>query len=130
MQVSDESAGGPAPVFDEDHLVVAGGLPAVLGLAEQADFTGLLGDSLTVDCPNAGLKARSLVAGMLAGADDIDGTDILRTGGTRTVLGGVRALAAGAHGFLLKDTPPARMIEMIRAVAAGSTPCRPPSWGR
>lgn len=28
-------------------------------------------------------------------------------------------LAAGAHGFLLKDTQPARMIEMIRSVASG-----------
>lgn len=31
----------------------------------------------------------------------------------------LRALAAGAHGFLLKDTQPARMIEMIRSVASG-----------
>lgn len=31
----------------------------------------------------------------------------------------LRALAAGAHGFLLKDTAPERMIEMIHAVASG-----------
>lgn len=29
------------------------------------------------------------------------------------------ALSAGAHGFLLKDTPPARMVEAIRAVVRG-----------
>jgi DNA-binding NarL/FixJ family response regulator len=31
----------------------------------------------------------------------------------------VEALAAGADGFLLKDTPPAQIIDAIRAVAAG-----------
>ena len=31
----------------------------------------------------------------------------------------VQALAAGADGFLLKDTPPPQIIEAIRAVAAG-----------
>lgn len=31
----------------------------------------------------------------------------------------LQALAAGASGFLLKDTDPARMVEAIRAVAAG-----------
>ena len=31
----------------------------------------------------------------------------------------LRALSAGAAGFLLKDTPPPRMIEAIRQVAAG-----------
>lgn len=31
----------------------------------------------------------------------------------------LRALRIGAHGFMLKDTPPARIVEAIRAVAAG-----------
>ncbi|WP_031169044.1 response regulator [Streptosporangium roseum] len=31
----------------------------------------------------------------------------------------LRALRLGAHGFLLKDTPPAKMIEAVRAVARG-----------
>ncbi len=42
----------------------------------------------------------------------------------------LRALAAGAHGFLLKDTPPARMIEMIRAVAAGEYTLSPSVLGQ
>ncbi len=37
----------------------------------------------------------------------------------------VRALASGASGFLLKDTPPERMVEAIRAVDAGETSLSP-----
>lgn len=37
----------------------------------------------------------------------------------------LRALQAGAAGFLLKDTPPERMIEAIRAVDAGETTLSP-----
>ena len=37
----------------------------------------------------------------------------------------LQALAAGAAGFLLKDTPPAKMVEAIRAVAAGEPTLSP-----
>lgn len=37
----------------------------------------------------------------------------------------LRALAVGASGFLLKDTPPPRMIESIRQVAAGEQSLSP-----
>lgn len=37
----------------------------------------------------------------------------------------LQALQLGAAGFLLKDTPPARMIEAIRAVAAGDPALSP-----
>jgi DNA-binding NarL/FixJ family response regulator len=37
----------------------------------------------------------------------------------------VRALAQGAHGFLLKDTPPAQLVEAIRKVAAGEPTLSP-----
>jgi len=41
----------------------------------------------------------------------------------------IRALRAGAAGFLLKDTPPARIVEAIRSAAAGS-PALSPSVAR
>lgn len=37
----------------------------------------------------------------------------------------VRALAAGAHGFLLKDTPPDQIVEAIRTVVAGEPALSP-----
>lgn len=37
----------------------------------------------------------------------------------------VRALAAGAHGFLLKDTPPAQIVEAIATVRAGEPALSP-----
>lgn len=37
----------------------------------------------------------------------------------------VRALAAGAHGFLLKDTPPAQIVEAIVTVASGEPALSP-----
>ncbi len=37
----------------------------------------------------------------------------------------LKALQAGASGFLLKDTPPDRMVEAIRAVDAGETTLSP-----
>ena len=37
----------------------------------------------------------------------------------------LRALQAGASGFLLKDTPPSKMVEAIRAVDAGETTLSP-----
>ena len=77
MQSSHTPTRRFAPVFDEDHLVAAGGLPAVMGLAQRAGFTDLLKDRLTVASPNAVVKTRALVSGMLAGADTIDGMDIL-----------------------------------------------------
>ncbi|WP_311215511.1 response regulator transcription factor [Aeromicrobium sp. WCS2018Hpa-33] len=37
----------------------------------------------------------------------------------------VRALAAGAHGFLLKDTPPAQIVEAIATVISGEPALSP-----
>lgn len=130
MQVSHDSTAAPVPVFDEDHLVAAGGLPAVLGLGERAGLSGLLAGQLSVDCPNAAVKARSLVAGMLAGADDIDGTGILRSGGTSRVVGGVRApstlgtfLRSFTHGHVLQ------LGAVNRALLEGLAPVVPGLFG-
>lgn len=79
------------PVFDDPNLVSAAGLVPVLELAGRAGLEGLLGEHLGVPSPNAADKSRSVVAGMLAGADSIDDLDLLRAGGMARVVPGVRA---------------------------------------
>lgn len=109
MQSSHTPTRRFTPVFDEDHLVAAGGLPAVIGLVERAGFTGLVKERLWAPSANAPVKVRALVSGMLAGADTIDGMDILRSGGTQKVVGAVRApstlgtfLRSFTHGHTLQ----------------------------
>src|SRR3546814_5631956 len=46
---------------------------------------------LTVNSPNATVKATSVIAGMLTGADSIDDLDVLRHGGMPPLFAGVRA---------------------------------------
>jgi len=79
------------PVFDDPNLVSAAGLSPVLALGDRAGLSGLLAKHFSVPGGNAGVKVRSVVAGMLAGADDIDGLDVLRAGGMARLLGTVRA---------------------------------------
>lgn len=78
------------PVFDDPNLVSAAGLVPMLRLAESGGFYDLLG-GLTVASPNPVAKAASVVGGMLAGADSIDGMDLLRHGGMGRLFGGLRA---------------------------------------
>ncbi len=92
------------PVFDDPNLVSAAGVVPVLELAEQAGLSELLREHLTIPSPNRVVKARTVIAGMLAGADDIDGLDVLRSGGMRRVIaGGVRAPSTVGT-FLRKTT--------------------------
>ena len=89
MQLSHDPAVIDA-VFDEGNLVSCAGLAPVLALAEQAGLSDLL-KRLTVPAPNAPLKVRSLLAGMVAGADSIEDMDLLRHGAMDRLFIGVRA---------------------------------------
>src|SRR4051794_28848009 len=90
MQLSHDPAVIDA-VFDEGNLVSCAGLAPVLALAEQAGLSDLLTERLTVPAPNAPAKVRSLLAGMVAGADSIDDMDLLRHGAMDRLFAGVRA---------------------------------------
>src|SRR5665811_1647551 len=79
-------------VFDDPNLVsVAGLVPA---LARRAGLHDLAAEHLSVPGPagaNSRVKVTALVAGMVAGADSIEGMDLLRHGGMGRLLAGVRA---------------------------------------
>ena len=78
-------------VFDDLNLIGSAGLIPVMRLAQRAGLNELLGEYLSVSCPNGPVKAAGVVAGMLAGADSIDDLDILRHGGMAKVFTEVRA---------------------------------------
>jgi hypothetical protein len=63
--------------FDDPNLVASAGLAPVMKLAGDAGLRRLADERLTVPTDkgaNAGLKLASLVGGMVAGADSIDGS--------------------------------------------------------
>jgi hypothetical protein len=80
-------------VFDDPNLLAHAGLGPLVALAGRAG----LPESLAGVRPggpggaNAATKAMCLVAGMAAGADNIDDMDLLRDGAMGTLFGGVRA---------------------------------------
>lgn len=100
---------GLVPVFDEKNLVSHAGLVPVLALGQAAGLDDLIARRVTVGVANVVGKVRTLVAGMLAGADSIDDLDVLRAGGTAALLAGLRApstigtfLRSFTHGHVLQ----------------------------
>jgi hypothetical protein len=107
VQVSHSFAAGSA-VFDDDHLVSSAGLVPVMTLAEQTGLQRLLGERVRIGAPriksgaaNPAPKLATVVAGMCAGADSIDDIDVVRSGGMRTLFGGV--YAPSTVGTLLRE---------------------------
>ncbi len=80
--------------FDDPNLVSHAGLVPAVRLAQSIGLEGLAGRHVRVAAKvgaNPGLKIGSLVAGMVAGADTIDGMDLLRHGAFPATVGGIRA---------------------------------------
>jgi hypothetical protein len=87
-------------VFDDPNLLTHAGLAPLTALAERAGLPRLLA-GVQPDGPcgvNAVTKVTCLLAGMTAGADSIDGMDLLRDGAMGTLFDGVRAPSTlGSH---------------------------------
>src|SRR5947199_7897648 len=77
-------------------------------LAEQSGLVEALAEAVSITAPriksgsaNPAPKLATLIAGMAAGADSIDDIDVLRSGGMKTVFGGV--YAPSTVGTLLRE---------------------------
>ncbi|HHU39909.1 MAG TPA: response regulator transcription factor [Propionibacterium sp.] len=122
-------------LVDDDPLVRAG-LGLILGGSPDIEVVGEAAD---------GVEAMSVVAGQrpdivlmdirmprkdgiaattdLLARPDAPRVIVLTTFDSDDMV--LKALQAGASGFLLKDTPPPKMVEAIRAVDAGETTLSP-----
>ncbi|MBV8346313.1 MAG: IS1380 family transposase [Mycolicibacterium sp.] len=107
MQVLHRFAAESA-VFDDGNLVSLAGLVPVMSLAEQTDLPAQLAERVHIADPkiksgsaNPMPKLATLIAGMCAGADSIDDLDVVRSGGMKTVFGGV--YAPSTIGTLLRE---------------------------
>ncbi|GAA1519389.1 response regulator transcription factor [Dactylosporangium maewongense] len=116
-------------VVDDDALVRAG-LAMVLGGDPELELVGEAGDGVAaVQVVRASHPDVILMDIRMPRMDGLAALEALRAGG---VPGAVvvlttfdtdehvlRALRLGAHGFLLKDTPPLAILDAVRRVAAG-----------
>lgn len=107
MQVSHGFAASSA-VFDDEHLVSCAGLVPVMTLAAQTGLPELLADKICIPEPkiksgsaNPAPKLATLIAGMCVGADSIDDIDVVRSGGMKSLFGGV--YAPSTVGTLLRE---------------------------
>jgi Transposase DDE domain group 1 len=80
--------------FDDPNLVSYAGLVPAVRLASNVGLEDLVAEHVQVTAEvgaNRGVKVGSLVAGMVAGADSIDGMDLLRHGAIPATFAGIRA---------------------------------------
>ena len=116
-------------VVDDDALVRAG-LSMLLAGAEDVEIGGEAPDGS--EAPKAVAEHEPDVVLMdirMPGTDGLAATELLRAQGDAPEVivlttfdaddDVLRALRAGASGFLLKDTPPADIVRALRTVAAG-----------
>ncbi|BDB59796.1 hypothetical protein RDE2_15900 [Rhodococcus sp. RDE2] len=97
MKVPHKFIDGSAMV-DEDNLVSCAGLVPIMTLAEHTHLPDLLSEKVSITTTKVASGAASpapklltLIAGMCAGADNIDDIDLLRSGGMTHLFGGVYA---------------------------------------
>jgi DNA-binding NarL/FixJ family response regulator len=116
-------------IVDDDPLLRAG-LKLMLGGAEDIRVVGEAGDGSGVQGLIDRLAPDVILMDIrMPGTDGLTATEAVRrrSGAPEVVIlttfdadeHVLRALRAGAAGFILKDTPPAEIVESVRRVAAG-----------
>ncbi|GAA1366392.1 response regulator [Streptomyces beijiangensis] len=116
-------------IVDDDPLVRAG-LALMLGGAEDIDIVGEAADGSEVADAVGCLRPDVVLMDIrMPGVDGLTATERLRAcaGAPEVIVlttfhadeQVLRALRAGAAGFVLKDTPPAEIVAAVRRVAGG-----------
>jgi len=143
--VSEDVRGRPAATLSvliaDDHPVVREGLHGMLAAEPGVAVVGEAGsgdeavamarrhrpDVVLMDLRMPGGDGVQATAGILAA---VPGTRVVVLTTYETDADIVRAVEAGATGYLLKDTPRAELISAIRAAARGETVLGPTVAGR
>ncbi len=119
-------------VFDEPNLIAQAGLVPVMRLGQRCGLRDLVAAHVRVAAKtgvNAELKVPAIVAGMIAGADCIDGMDVLRHGAMAEVFGGIRApstLGSFLRGFTYGNAAQVEAVSrLLLARLAGAAPVLP-----
>ena len=122
----------------DDHPVVRAGLHALLGMSGELDVVGEAGSGdeavtmagrLRPDVVLMDLRMPGPLDGAAATARitaELPGTRVLVLTTYDTDSDILRAVEAGATGYLLKDTPHQDLVEAVRAAARGDTVLAPP----
>lgn len=121
----------------DDHPIVRGGLVALLSAVGDIEVVGEAADG--AQAVEAALRLRPSAILMDLRMPHVDGVEaiqriraewdtapiiVLTTYDTDEAI--VRAIEAGATGYLLKDAPPEELIDAIRRAADGETVLAPP----
>ncbi|MEU8285251.1 response regulator transcription factor [Micromonospora sp. NPDC048905] len=127
-------------IVDDDPLVRMG-LSLVLRASADIEVVGEASDGAqAIEVVERLAPDLVLMDIRMAGMDGLSAAEALRASGSPAAVVVLttfdtdehilRALRAGAVGFLLKDTPPLEIIESVRRVAAGESMLSPPVIGR
>jgi DNA-binding NarL/FixJ family response regulator len=124
----------------DDHPVVREGLRAILSAEPDLSVVGECGTGADAVRHAAALRPDVVLMDLrLPGLDGVAATERIVADGSANVLvlttydddaDIVRALAAGATGYLLKDTPRAELARGVREAARGETVLAPPVAAR
>jgi DNA-binding NarL/FixJ family response regulator len=120
----------------DDHPVVREGLRAMLDAEPDLDVVGEAGSGAEAIALAARLRPDVVLMDLrMPGTDGVEATGAITAAGDARVLvvttydtdaDILRAVEAGATGYLLKDTPRRDLAEAVRAAARGETVLAPP----
>ncbi|HEY6748887.1 MAG TPA: response regulator transcription factor [Mycobacteriales bacterium] len=123
-------------IVADDHPVVREGLRAILDAEPDLDVVGEAGSGAEAVELAARLRPDVVLMDLrMPGMDGVEATGRIAAAGDARVLvvttydtdsDILRAVEAGATGYLLKDTPRRELAEAVRAAARGETVLAPP----